>query len=71
MAQNADLPIEDRPERRILTIEDLIASVRLVVNYNWSDERHDYAVAEAEGNSREGHVFEHLYALNTWLADHA
>lgn len=68
---HSEIPLTDRPERRILTLEDLIVSVRELVNYSWSDEQADYVQAEEEGNSREGHVFEHIYALNDWLGKHS
>lgn len=42
---------------------DVLESVDSIVSYLWNDEQRDY---EEEGKP-EGHVFEHLERINTWL----
>ena len=45
-----------------------VEAIASLVAYNWNDEEGDYNhEALEEGNSREGHIFESLKAIQRWL----
>ena len=49
--------------------QETMESLRAILNYNWADEAADYEQCDEEGNSREGHVFEHMTRVSEWLDD--
>jgi hypothetical protein len=59
--------------KKIDSIQSLTWAIRTLVDYNWKDERDDYAACVAApsetDNTREGHIFETIVALDNWLDD--
>lgn len=51
-------------KRRITNLEQLRNSIQAVVEYNYHDEKRDF---DQNPESRVGHIFQHLRALDEWL----